>query len=220
MTGDGSLTCRVADGSPRLAGYHVGDRVKFACRGGTLSAIVRSDGTDEHLATTTMTTTTTGGTVAYANGTITSIGAGAITVTGDRSTTCTIGAGSPGLGDFHQVEAVRIYCADGVLTAIVRQTAPTTTTTTTPTTTTRPTTTTQSSANSSTGSITAIAAGSITVTGDRSTTCAIGAGSPASATTVSATTCASTAPTASYGRHPAVERRRVSAGARCVRFRT
>ncbi len=37
----GDLPCRTTDGSPSLAEYHLGDRVKIACEGGVLTAIYR-----------------------------------------------------------------------------------------------------------------------------------------------------------------------------------
>src|SRR5205823_10864001 len=112
------------------------------------------------------TNSTTTATTAGAIGKLTALTSSSITVTGDRALTCTVGASSPGSGDFHVGDAVRIGCLNGALYYIVKATpAPTATTTSGATT------------AGGTGKLTALSADSLTVTGDRSLTCTIGASS-------------------------------------------
>jgi hypothetical protein len=51
---------------------------------------------------------------------ITAITDGAISIHGDRDTTCTRGASSPKLGDYKLGDRVMIGCTNGVLAGIVR----------------------------------------------------------------------------------------------------
>ncbi|MBV8080029.1 MAG: hypothetical protein JO186_06590, partial [Actinobacteria bacterium] len=182
VTGDRTLTCSVSSTSPSLGGFHVGDAVKMGCHNGVLVGIVASTPT-----TSSTTTTTTATTNAYGFGTITALTSSSISVTGDRSLTCSIGSGSPAVGDYHVGDAVKMGCQNSVLYGIVHTTptttSTTTTTTTTPstsTTTTTPTTTTSLASGS--GTITALSASSVTVTGDSSLTCSIGSSGPNPAT--------------------------------------
>jgi len=183
VTGDRTLTCSVSSTSPSLGGFHVGDAVKMGCHNGVLVGIVASTPT-----TSSTTTTTTATTNAYGFGTITALTSSSISVTGDRSLTCSIGSGSPALGDYHVGDAVKMGCQNSVLYGIVHTTPTTTSTTTTTTTTTTPSTsttttpTTTTSLASGSGTITALSASSVTVTGDSSLTCSIGSSGPNPAT--------------------------------------
>ena len=90
-----------------------------------------------------------------------------ITVTGERSLTCTIGPNSPRTGDFHVGDTVRIGCLNGALYYIVNASPPPPTTTATTTTTT----TTSTTNDYGFGTITSLTSTTITVTGDSSLTC-------------------------------------------------
>ena len=169
VTGDRSLTCTLVTSSPSLAGYHVGDHVRIGCLNGALYVITRTDLPPPTSTTTTIPAATS--TIGHQpvrirarSGLLSS--ATSIEVTGDRSLTCSIGAGSPTLGDYHVGDHVKMGCQNGVLVAIVRDTTTTTTTAPAPSTTTTATSTTPTSYTSVTGSITALSASSISVTGD------------------------------------------------------
>ncbi len=97
------LTCKLTDVSPKLGDYHVGDRVKIACTNGVLVGIAKVDtyqgglGRISALSTSSLTVHTDGGDV-----------------------TCTLGDGSPTLGDYHVGDNVKVYCRNGVLISIAR----------------------------------------------------------------------------------------------------
>ncbi len=110
--GERDLTCTVGSSSPKLGDYKVGDRVKIACANGVLTAIGRTEDGAPPPATTTDGATATG--------TITVLGELAITIHGERDTSCTLGGASPKLGDFRLGDRVKISCANAVLTAIAR----------------------------------------------------------------------------------------------------
>ena len=194
-----NVTCKVTHDSPRLGGYSVGDRVKIGCEHGILAHVkhvVSTPATSgptaptaanaEHATTITPGTTSTASGIGTLSAISTSLGT--ITVTGDRSLTCTIGASSPSLAGYHLGDHVKIGCVNGALYVITRAdppppastttttTASTTTTTPTPTTTTA-TTTTPASYTSVTGTLTALSSTSISATGDgMMLTCPIGPG--------------------------------------------
>jgi hypothetical protein len=108
-TDGGDVTCSRGDSSPKLGDYHVGDLVKFGCRNDVLygiykvappapPAVVRSgQGTVSALSTSSVTVHTDGGDVS-----------------------CSLGATSPKLGDFHVGDHVKYYCTNDVLTALIR----------------------------------------------------------------------------------------------------
>jgi hypothetical protein len=182
VTGDRNLTCTVGPESPALGDYHLGDRVKIGCVNGVLYVIARTGDAPPPVSTTTRTTTTTaeasstttvGTTTAGGSGTLTGLSSSSVTVTGDRSLTCAVGATSPSTAAFHVGDAVKIGCVNGVLYYIVAATPPPPTTTTT---------TTESNTGTNAygfGTISALSATSISVTGDSSLTCAVTADSAA-----------------------------------------
>jgi ribosomal protein L21E len=107
------LTCTLADNSPKLGDYHVGDKVKMYCTSGVLVAIARLDGPAP------------GDTVQTGLGTLTALSDASVTVhTDSRNLTCTRNAASPKLGDYHVGDKVKIACTNGFLTAIAKVDAP------------------------------------------------------------------------------------------------
>jgi ribosomal protein L21E len=107
------LTCTLADRSPKLGDYHVGDKVKMYCTSGVLVAIAKLDGPAP------------GDTVQTGLGTLTAVSDSSVTVhTDSRDLTCTRNAASPRLGDYHVGDKVKIACTNGVLTAIAKVDAP------------------------------------------------------------------------------------------------
>jgi hypothetical protein len=108
----GDVTCALASSSPSVHEIHVGDVVRFGCVGGTLVAVSK--------VTITVTpppapTATPPAKVAY--GTITALTSAALTINNPEhgDLTCTLGEHSPGLGDYHVGDRVRIGCSDGAL---------------------------------------------------------------------------------------------------------
>jgi hypothetical protein len=110
---NGDLTCVVDATSPKLGDFHVGDSVRLYCVNGVVYQ-VRSNTT-----TTTPPPTTpkyTGGL-----GTISSLSVDRITVSTDGGlVSCYVGTSAPSTNDFHVGDRAKIYCADGVLIALVR----------------------------------------------------------------------------------------------------
>jgi hypothetical protein len=107
------LTCTLADRSPKLGDYHVGDKVKMYCTSGVLVAIAKLDGQAP------------GDTVQTGLGTLTAVSDSSVTVhTDSRDLTCTRNAASPRLGDYHVGDKVKIGCTNGFLTAIAKVDAP------------------------------------------------------------------------------------------------
>lgn len=106
-----NVTCSLADTSPRLGDYHVGDKVTFGCLNGVLVAIAKvasgtADGTHHTLG---------------AAGTVSAVSSHSLTVhTDGGEVTCTIGAGSPSLAELHIGDMVKIGCLDGILTVVTR----------------------------------------------------------------------------------------------------
>ena len=152
-TDGGDVTCSIGPSS-KLGDAQVGDNVKFGCINGVLYALVKATPPPPP------TPKYTGG-----QGTIASLSADRITVTTDGgSVSCSLGPSSPTSSSFHVGDSVKIYCADGVLTALasVATTPP-------------PPPTNVTNAN---GAISALSADSITV---GTLTCSIGATSPSTA---------------------------------------
>src|SRR5438067_1878019 len=123
------VTCKLTAESPALKAFSVGERVKIACADGRLVRIAAakkltppsldpSTKSDDGAKTNSTTTATTAGAI----GKLTALTSSSITVTGDRALTCTVGASSPGSGDFHVGDAVRIGCLNGALYYIVKAT--------------------------------------------------------------------------------------------------
>lgn len=111
-TDGGDITCTVGDGSPSGAGLAVGDRVKMGCVDGKLVALAKAGaepGDGPHPATT-------------ASGTIAALSSTSVTVHNAEhgDVTCSVGASSPSLGDYHLGDRVGIGCVDGALVKIVR----------------------------------------------------------------------------------------------------
>ena len=99
-TDGGDVTCKLGDGSPSLAGFHVGDNVKVYCRNGVLTSIA---------------------TLQSGSGTLAALSDSSLTVhteTGDL--TCKLGDGSPNVGEYHVGDKVKVTCTNGVLTTIAR----------------------------------------------------------------------------------------------------
>jgi len=100
-----------------------------------------------------------------AAGTITALSASLLTIrSDDRAVGCTLGDGSPKLGDFHVGDKVKLTCTNGVLTAIAKLAPPPPPPVVTQTT---------------VGTLTAMSDASVTVHGERGdVTCTRGDGSP------------------------------------------
>ena len=182
VQGDGApLTCTLGTGTPSTAGFAVGNPVRMYCLNGALYVLRHNDPptTTTTTTTTNATTTTTPETYAAVSGTISALGS-SITVQSDGAAlTCTLGTGTPSTAGFAVGDPVRMYCLNGALYQLRHNDLPTTTSTTTTTTTTATTTTTTPVVTSyGTGTITALSADQITVTGDAALSCSIGAGSP------------------------------------------
>jgi len=165
--GRSDVTCRLTPSSPATAGLGIGDRVKVACAGGILVRILRF-GSAAPVSTVPASDANAAAspTTASAAGAITSLVASSITVTGDRALTCALNSDSPSLSGYHVGDHVKIGCANGSLVGVAKVS----TTPPTPAPTPAPTTTTTAGGS---GAITALSPDSITVTGDRSLTCAI-----------------------------------------------
>jgi hypothetical protein len=155
VRGDGELTCTIGEQSPSTAAFHVGDQVKITCAAGTLTEI-------ERLAPPPPAPVPT---PAYGAGTIAALSATTITVTGERNLTCTLTDRSPRLGDYHVGDRVKMACTDGVLTAIARVDAPAPAPP-------------APAPVYAYGTIAALSAGSITVTGEHTLTCTLTDRSP------------------------------------------
>jgi hypothetical protein len=104
-TDGGDVTCTLGESSPRLGDFHVGDKVKIACSNEVLTAIAKLDGGD----------------VRTESGTLVALSDMSVTVRMlNGELTCTLGDGSPTLGDFHVGDKVKVVCAHGVLTTIAK----------------------------------------------------------------------------------------------------
>jgi hypothetical protein len=160
VRGEHELGCRITDGSPNVAEFKVGDRVKIICANGVLTTIARVTPTPPPAGEKEQPTTTS------LVGAITALNTTSIGVHGERDLTCTVGSTSPKLGDYKIGDRVKIACANGVLAAIGRTEDGAPAPTTTP------------EATTATGTIALLGELSITIRGERETSCTIGAGSP------------------------------------------
>jgi hypothetical protein len=103
LSDGGERTCSRTNESPSLDGYHVGDRVKMICTNGVLTAIARADVITDGV------------------GVLTALSADSLTVhTDGGDKTCSRTNDSPSLDGYHIGDRVKIYCTNGVLTAIAR----------------------------------------------------------------------------------------------------
>lgn len=94
--GDRDLTCTIDSTSPATGDYKVGRHVKVVCAGGTLVSI---------------SPVATGDAGRAYTGTVASLDDNGVTVSTDHGpVTCTLGDGSPGVGDFHVGDKVLIGC--------------------------------------------------------------------------------------------------------------
>jgi hypothetical protein len=108
-TDAGDVSCALGDGSPKLGDFHVGDRVKFACRNAVLTALYKADPPKPAPV------------VRTGQGTISALTSTAVTVHTDGGDVgCALGETSPKLGDFHVGDHVKFYCTDELLSGIVR----------------------------------------------------------------------------------------------------
>lgn len=180
--GDRTVTCTIGSGSPSTNGYPLGAHARIGCA----DAVLVSIGPPGPAAP-------TAATVTNANGPIAQLGPSSISV---QTMSCTIGAGSPSIDGFHVGDSVRMYCVNGVLYQLKHDDTPPPAP---PTTTTAATTTAQGTITGISGTIGALGASSITVTGgDGGTavlTCTIGQGSASpGATSPGATSPGTTSP--------------------------
>lgn len=119
--GDRDLICTIDASSPSTAGYAVGQHARVACVNGALAKIAavtapvappKPTGDPPHK--------TVG-----ARGTLTALSSSSVTVhTDGGDVSCTVGDGSPALGDFHVGDLVKMGCADGKLVALAKADAP------------------------------------------------------------------------------------------------
>ena len=168
-----TMTCSIGPSSPATGEFKVGDAVRMYCLNGALYALKHTDAAAPPPTSTSSTTTSTPVTYTSATGTLTTLIAASITVTGDGGPlTCPIGTTTQNLAEFHTGDKVRLYCQNGLFYKLIRTDTTTTTTTSTSTTTTTPV------SSSGTGSITTLSVDRITVTGDAVLSCSIGATSP------------------------------------------
>lgn len=115
--GDRDLTCTIGASSPSTDGYAVGQHARVACLDGALVKIAavtapaappKPTGDPPHK--------TIG-----ARGTLTALSSSSITVhTDGGDVSCTVGDGSPALGDFHVGDLVKMGCVDGKLVALAK----------------------------------------------------------------------------------------------------
>jgi hypothetical protein len=190
--GDRDITCALGDGSPSTAGLKVGDHATVVCANGVLvswAPVTAADAAHVY------------------EGAVTAIDTGSITLlVGDQSVACTLGDGSPSLGDVQVGDRVYAGCRVGTNLLVLLKKLPATTTTTTTTTTTAeptdPPTTTEPAPivlTTAGGTITALSSTSLTIHNDEHGD--ISAPSRTArrrlATTTSATASASRAPSAS-----------------------
>ncbi len=105
------FTCSLADASPRLGDYHVGDKVKFGCLNGALVAIAKVDSGKVDGPHKTV----------GAAGLVTAVSSTSLTVhTDGGNVTCSVGDGSPSVETLHVGDTVKIGCLDGVLKVLAR----------------------------------------------------------------------------------------------------
>ena len=105
VDGERDLSCRRGDDSPSIRGVSIGDKIAIACADGVLVRVAAASAVPE---------------VASAGGTITALGAGSITVRGERSLTCGLTGDSPISRELKVGDRVGIACVDGDVVKIVR----------------------------------------------------------------------------------------------------
>jgi hypothetical protein len=136
--GDRDFVCKRGDASPPLDGFHAGDRVVIACKGGVLTGITLvsvptpQDPPKTEPPTTEPPKTTPPPVVERTGqGTLTSIRGDGVTVhTDGGDVICKLTDGSPKLGDYHVGDKVKFGCRNDVLLAIYKVDPPATTPTT------------------------------------------------------------------------------------------
>lgn len=152
--GDRDLTCTIGRDSPSTQGLAVGQHVRVACVGGTLTKLaVITTGTEPPHRTT------------GAQGTVTAVSSASISVQTDGGTvTCAVGDRSPSVAGYQIGDKVKMGCIDGALAVIAKVDAPPP----------------APAGDTISGTITALSATSITVhNAERDLTCTVGASSPA-----------------------------------------
>ena len=109
------VTCSLGDGSPSVADVHVGDRVAVGCRvDSNVLVLLKRLGVvpPPQPAVTT------------AGGTVTAVSSASLTIHnvehGDL--TCAVSSSSPSVREVHVGDLVKLACADGVLTVLLRST--------------------------------------------------------------------------------------------------
>lgn len=108
-TDGGDVTCSLGDTSPKLGDYHLGDLVRFGCRNDVLYGIYK------------VTPPAPPTVVRSGQGKVSALSTSSVTVhTDGGDVTCSLGATSPLLGDFHVGDYVKYYCTNDVLTALIR----------------------------------------------------------------------------------------------------
>jgi hypothetical protein len=112
--GDRDLTCTLADSSPSTSGLKVGDHAKVVCQNGVLvswAPVTPADSAHVY------------------EGAVTAFDSGSISVqSGDHIFTCTLGDGSPSLGDLHVGDRVAVGCRVGSnLLVLLKRLSPATT---------------------------------------------------------------------------------------------
>jgi hypothetical protein len=115
-TANGDGTCTVGDGSPSLTDVKVGDRVLAGCKAGTNQLVLL-----KKLAATTPPPPPPPPSGQTGAGTISALSTSSITFHNDeRDVTCTVGDGSPSLGDAKVGDHVKFGCVAGVLKVLLR----------------------------------------------------------------------------------------------------
>lgn len=105
------VTCSLADASPRLGDYHVGDKVKFGCLSGALVAIAKVDSGKVDGPHKTV----------GAAGPVTAVSSTSLAVhTDGGNVTCSVGDGSPSVATLQVGDTVKMGCVDGVLKVLAR----------------------------------------------------------------------------------------------------
>lgn len=151
-----TLDCAIGQRSPSLSGYAVGDRVQAMCRRVARHMVLARI---SHL--TAPADGTTAGEPVKFGGMVTALTSTSLTLhDGARDLTCTLGDGSPAMGDLKVGSHVKVVCQNGVLVSWAPVTS-------------------ADAAHVYEGSVTAVDGNSISVqSGDHLVTCPLGDGSP------------------------------------------
>jgi hypothetical protein len=125
--GDRDLTCAITSSSPSLEHAKVGDHVRVTCTNGVLTSVApvtvppAKPVEPPRPAEPPKPPTTTTHALTGAIGTIAVLGDTSLTVHNiEHDLTCSLGDGSPKLGDFQVGDHVKVLCTDGVLSSIAR----------------------------------------------------------------------------------------------------